>query len=51
MEAGATLFCLRVILRKKKAGQTFLPGPRTFVEPTTGFEPVTCALRERCSTS
>ena len=36
---------------KKKAGRTFLPGPRTFVEPTTGFEPVTCALRERCSTS
>ena len=25
--------------------------PRAFVEPTTGFEPVTCALRERCSTS
>ena len=45
---GAALFCLRTILRKNEAGRTFLSGPRTFVEPTTGFEPVTCALRERC---
>ena len=22
-----------------------------YVEPTTGFEPVTCGLRNRCSTS
>ena len=40
-----------LIMEKQSGLETSASSPLSFVEPTTGLEPVTCALRVRCSTN